>query len=267
MKSVKLPNRKMSVAYEEAGTGLPIVLLHAFPFDRGMWAPQVTELATAGFQVLVPDLPGFGETSVGSEPFTIERGADVVAEFLAALGLPKAIIMGLSMGGYIAMALARRYPQVVQALILADTKAAADDDAARANRDKLIEKVQSGGARAAANALLPKLMNTQNQQTNPASFTLAETIALRQSPEGIIAGLEALRDRPDAAPELPNIAVPTLVIVGEHDEVTPPLTAARLTSLISGSELLHIPGAGHLSNLENPGAFNAAVIAFLQKLQ
>jgi 3-oxoadipate enol-lactonase len=243
-----------------------VVLLHAFPFDHEMWMPQFQPLADAGMRVIAPDLPEFGETTPGSEVFAIERAADVVAEFLEAIDIEKAVVGGLSMGGYVAMAFARRHPQRLRGLILADTKAAPDDAQAKANRDQLIADVKGSGSAAAVETLFPKLFSDETRKRNPAAIERAREIALRQRPAAIIAGLYALRDRPDATPGLAGVKVPTLVLVGEHDAVTPPLMAARIAASISNAELIHIPGAGHLSNLENPEAFNGALIPFLKKL-
>jgi pimeloyl-ACP methyl ester carboxylesterase len=267
MKTLVLEHRFMTVRYEDLGRGLPVVLLHAFPFDRAMWEPQCEPIAAAGFRVLAPDLPEFGETTPGSEVFAIERSADVIADLLDEIGIEKAVIGGLSMGGYIAMAFARRHPQRLLALILADTKAAPDDAEAKAGRDRLIANVKDGGTTAAAEALLPKLFSPTTLDRQPEVMELARAIILRQRAAAIIAALYALRDRPDAAPGLAAVTVPTLVLVGEDDAVTPPLAAARIAGSIRGAELVHVPSSGHLSNLENPAAFNSAVISFLSKLK
>lgn len=266
MKTVEIAHRRLTLAYDDVGTGLPVVLLHAFPFDRGMWQPQHGPLSAAGFRVLAPDFPEFGQSTPGSDPFTIDGAADVVADFLDALKIERAVVGGLSMGGYAAMSFARRYPGKLAGLILADTKAAPDDAAAREGRDKSISAVRADGPAAVGESLLAKLLSEQSKQSKPV-LEFAKGIATRQSESAIVAALHALRDRPDASPGLDAVTVPTLVIVGEHDAVTPPLMAVRIASKVRGSELIHIPGAGHLSNLENPDEFNRAVIGFLKKIR
>jgi pimeloyl-ACP methyl ester carboxylesterase len=231
-----------------------------------MWSPQLAPLAEAGFRVLAPDFPGFGESRACSDGFTIDSAADMISEFLQALAIPRAVVAGLSMGGYVALAFARRHSDQLAGLILADTRAAADDAAAKEARNNTIATVKAKGAAAVGASMLPKVLSEQSQ-ANPAILGLARTLATRQSAEGVIAALTALRDRPDAVASLNEIAVPTLVLVGEHDAITPPLLAARLGANIRGSELIHIPGAGHLSNLENPSAFNQAVLAFLKRMR
>jgi pimeloyl-ACP methyl ester carboxylesterase len=252
----------LSIGYDEAGTGAPLVLLHAFPLDRTMWRPQLTGLAD-GARVIAPDLPGFGESPPA--PFTVEGVADTVAEFLTAREIPKAVVCGLSMGGYVALALARKHPDTLLGLVLADTRAGVDDTNAKANRTKSIALVREKGSAALFEAMAPRVLSEHTHAANPAVVAQVKSIAAKQPAASVVAALAALRDRPDANHGLKAIAVPTLVIVGEFDAVTPPLAAANLSAQICGSTLAHIPGAGHLSNVENPDAFNAAVRAFLAK--
>jgi 3-oxoadipate enol-lactonase len=260
MSVCKLPGG-LSIGFDEAGTGVPLVLLHAFPLDRTMWQPQLSALADVT-RVIAPDMPGFGESPAA--PFTIEGVADTVAEFLAVLKIPKAVVCGLSMGGYVALALARKHAGKLAGLILADTRAGVDDTTAKANRDKAIATVNEKGPAALFEGMAPKVLSEQTHNTNPDVVARMKAIAARQPAASVVAALEALRDRPDANPGLKDIAVPTLVLVGEYDTVTPPLAAANLSAQIRGSKLVHIPGAGHLSNAENPDAFNAAVREFLK---
>lgn len=261
MPACQLPSG-LTIGYDQAGQGAPLVLLHAFPLDRAMWEPQLAALEDVA-QVYAPDLPGFGES--GAAPFTIDGVADVVAEFLVAQGIVKAAVCGLSMGGYVALALARRHPDKLSALILADTRAGIDDSTAKANRDKSIALVNEKGSAALFEGMLPKVMAEAVRTEKPELVSRLKEIAGRQSAASVVAALVALRDRPDANPGLKAISVPTLVIVGEFDAVTPPLSSANLSAQIRGSQLVHIPGAGHLSSVENPDAFNAAVRGFLPK--
>jgi len=255
----KLPSG-LTIGYDEAGSGAPLLLLHAFPLDRGMWQPQLSALADVA-HVIAPDLPGFGESD--PTPFTIDGVADVLAAFLVALGIPKAIVCGLSMGGYVALALARRHSDMLNGLILADTRAGIDDSTAKANRDKSIALVGEKGSAALFEAMSAKVLSDAARAEKPELVTRLKEIAAKQSAASVVAALAALRDRPDANPGLKAIRVPTLVVVGEFDAVTPPLSSANLSAQIRGSKLVHIPGAGHLSNVENAAAFNAAVRDFL----
>jgi pimeloyl-ACP methyl ester carboxylesterase len=249
-----------TIGYDDTGNGPVLVLLHAFPLDRQMWQPQLAGLASVA-RIVALDLPGFGESAPA--PFTIESVADVVAEFLTALDVPKAVVCGLSMGGYVALALGRNHPERLSGLILADTRAGIDDTNIRANRTKSIALVQKQGTAALFETMAPKVLSDSTRAGKPDVLERVKALAVKQAAESVVAALTALRDRPDANPGLRNISVPTLVLVGEFDQVTPPLSAANLSAQIRGSKLVHIPGAGHLSNVENPDAFNAAVRAFL----
>lgn len=249
-----------AIGYDEAGSGPPLVLLHAFPLDRAMWAPQLDALSEVA-RVIAPDLPGFGESSPGA--FTVETAADLLAEFLAALGISKAVVGGLSMGGYVALAFARNHADKLAGLILADTRAGVDDTNAKANRTKAIELTAEKGSAALFEGMVPKVLSESTRDSKPEVVEHLKGIAAKQPAESVVTALQALRDRPDANPGLKAITVPALVLVGEHDAVTPPLAAANLSAQIRGSKLVHIPGAGHLANAENPGAFNAAVREFL----
>jgi pimeloyl-ACP methyl ester carboxylesterase len=261
----KLPTSGLTIGYDDtgaAGGGAPLVLLHAFPLDRAMWRPQLDGLADVA-RVVAPDLPGFGESPAA--PFSVEGVADVVAEFLAALGISKAVVCGLSMGGYVALALARKHPDALAGLILADTRAGVDDSTTRANRTRSIALATEKGTAAVLAGMLPKVFSSHTHAQKPDVVARVKEIAARQPAASTAAALEALRDRPDANRGLKAVAVPTLVLVGEYDSITPPLSAANLSAQIEGSTLVHIPDAGHLSNLENPDAFNAAVRTFLTR--
>lgn len=250
--------------YSDAGSGPAVVLLHAFPFDRELWQPQIAPLVEAGYRVITPDLPGFGRSPLPPGPLSIEGMADAVATLLTRLGVERAVVGGLSMGGYVSLAFARRYAARLRGLILADTKAAPDDAAGRDNRDKAIAAVRTHGVEAFVRAMLPKLLGPQT----PHDSEVAEAVRAimgRQPAEGVIAALAALRDRPDATPGLAAIAVPTLVVVGEQDAITPPAVAEQLAAAIPHARLVRIPAAGHLPNRENPEAFTAAVRDFLNQ--
>ncbi len=258
----KLPSG-LTIGYDEAGSGPPLVLLHAFPLDRSMWQPQLAALADVA-RVIALDLPGFGESAPAA--FTIDGVADVVAEFLAALDIPKATVGGLSMGGYVALALARNHADRLSALILADTRAGVDDTNAKANRDKAVALAEEKGSAALFEGMVSKVLCDLTRSSRPEVVARVKAIAAKQPAAIVVAALAALRDRPDANRGLKDIAVPTIVLVGEHDAVTPPLSSANLSAQIRGCKLVHIPDAGHLSSVENPDAFNAAVRGFLANL-
>jgi pimeloyl-ACP methyl ester carboxylesterase len=230
-----------------------------------MWRAQVGTLSDR-FRVIAPDLPGFGGSAV-SAGLTIDSIADVVAELLDHLGMNERVVVGgVSMGGYAALAFARLYPQRVRALVLADTKAEPDDADGRAGRDRMIQLATDHGPAAVIDQLLPKLLAPEVAGRNPDLVRLVRETAARQTTEGMVAALKALRDRPDARPGLSHVSFPTLVIVGDQDAITPPDKARELASQIPNARLVTIPGAGHLSSLENPVAFTSAVREFLDGL-
>lgn len=243
-----------------------LVLLHAFPLDRAMWQSQL-DGAEDRFAVLTVDLPGFGGSPFPSNGCSIDQMADAVAAALDHLKIDQAIIGGLSMGGYVALAFARRHAQRLQGLILADTKAEPDDDAAKANRGKVIALVQEQGVGALIEQMIPKLLGSTTQETRPAIADEVRKIANRQSLAGVVNAVAALRDRPDARPRLADIRVPTLIVVGDEDVVTPPSCSQAMAQQIPSSQLVTIPGAGHLSNLEQPNAFNAAMLDFVASIK
>lgn len=250
------------LATEITGNGRPVVLLHAFPLSRGMWRQQHEGLS-GHCRLITPDLPGFGDSPVPHDSPSIEGMADAVVATLDSLSLTAVVLGGLSMGGYVAMAFARKYPQRLAGLILADTRSEADDDAARANRDRLIALVQQNPVSTLVEQMLPKLLGATTQDSRPEVVAVVRRLAALQSPAGIIAALAALRDRPDATTVLPTIKVPTLILVGDQDQITPLEMADRMAAAIPGSRRVLLPNAGHLSNMEQPTLFNDALREFL----
>lgn len=228
-----------------------------------MWNGQLGAFSAAR-RVIVPDLPGFGR-SISDAPFTIDSLADDLHAFLADLNALPCTLAGLSMGGYISLSLAARYPESLSGLILVDTRAEADSSEGRINRGKMIELVRSSGSRAIAEQMFPKLV----APTTPADRPQV-TGALREMMEGcppktIEHALAAMRDRADRAADLPKISVPTLIIVGEHDAITPPSVAQSMHAAIAGSVLQVIPDAGHMAPMEQPNAVNRIISGWLRR--
>jgi 3-oxoadipate enol-lactonase len=237
----------------------PLVLIHPFPTDGGFWDAFRTHLSPDR-HVLVSELPGFG--SEAERPgWSIAEAADEIAETIAAWAPGgRAAVCGLSMGGYTALALAARRPDVVRALVLADTRAEADDETARAGRDRAIATIGAEGIGVFLDDFLPRLVapHTAGKVTGR-----LRAIADRQRPSAVVSALEALRARPDRRDDLAGIARPTLVIVGELDMVTPPEAATTIYRGIPGARLATIAGAGHLTALERPGDTALRVETFL----
>lgn len=267
MKKILLERRGLEMAYDDIGDGDPLLLLHGFPFDREMWTPQFKGLADS-YRLLAPDYPGFGASGSATEALTVDSLADLMADFLDAIGvMGTVVVIGLSMGGYVALAMARQQRQRLRGLVLADTKAEPDDDAAKAGRDAMCVVAREDGATGVFEKLLPKILSDATRTKNPTVVDEVRRIATRQSSTAIVSALMALRDRPDATAGLEQIAVPTLILVGEHDKITPPSVAESMSKRILGSQLAIIPGAGHLSNLEAPEVFNTEIRNFIHKRQ
>jgi 3-oxoadipate enol-lactonase len=249
----------------EARANNVIVWLHAFPVTSDLWRPQL-ETPRSGWRQLAPDLAGFGGSDDHRGPPTIEDFAGDVDSLLDELSCGGVVIGGLSMGGYAAFAQLRVAPERIRGLILADTRAGADSPEARAGRETLLATIADRGPTGVADAMLPKLLGETTRTRRPTVCAEVRRLIERQTAEGLRRAVVRLRDRPDAERQLRGIAVPTLVIVGEEDEVTPVAEARRLAAAIPGAALATIAEAGHLSNLENPDSFNAAVAPWLAGL-
>ncbi|MFO0844458.1 MAG: alpha/beta hydrolase [Gemmataceae bacterium] len=249
----------MTLAYDDVGRGRPLVLLHGFPLSRAMWRPQRDELAKH-CRLITPDLPGFGDSPPAAAP-TVEAMADAVADLLTRMKLTEPVVLGgLSMGGYVSFAFVRKYPTRLAGLILADTKADPDDETAKANRDKMIGFASTNPPSAVVEQMLPKLVAPS---APPEVVAELKRIGAAQRPAGIVAALQALRNRPDSTPTLAQVRVPTLILVGREDALTPPAQAEKMARGIPTAKLVAIDRAGHMANLEAPAAFNDAVREFV----
>lgn len=253
--------------YDEQGDGLPVVFLHGFPHDRTLWTAQRRALAP-GIRAIVPDLRGFGE-STQKGPFSMDQYADDIAALLDVLGIPQAVVCGLSMGGYVAMALWRRHASRVRALVLCDTKAAPDTDAGRVARDEAIELVRTAGVPAFAERQLAKMVGATTHAQRPEVVEWLRLMMSRQPADGVIGALTALRDRPDSRPTLRSISVPSLVVVGDEDVLTPPAEAQAMLERLpveAGARLEVIAESGHATCAERPAAVTFALHEFLATL-
>jgi 3-oxoadipate enol-lactonase len=257
--------RRTSIEWEgrtrhclEAGAGWPLILLHAFPLSAEMWRP-VLERVPDGWHYVAPDLRGFGASTPATTGASLDDHAADIEGLLNALELERAVIGGLSMGGYIAFALMRRAPERVSALVLADTRAGADSPEGRQGRRAMSELVRAEGPAAIADRMLPTLLAHPEEACGADVRRLIEG----NSVEGIDHALHAMRERPDSTPLLARISIPTLVIVGEHDATTPLAEAELIHQSLSRSHLVVIPDAGHLSAVEQPEAFAMVLENFL----
>jgi pimeloyl-ACP methyl ester carboxylesterase len=253
--------RGIEIAYEDAGRGGPVVLLHGFPFNRSLWREQVESLSAA-CRVITPDLRGHGETSVAGSA-TMEEMAEDLAALLDELNVGRAVVGGLSMGGYVVLAFLRAHPERVGALVLADTRPQADTDGARRTREETARRALADGMEPIADAMLPKLLAEATRERRPDVVARVREMILGTNPQGAAAALRGMAVRRDQTDLLPEIGVPTLIVVGSEDAITPPSDSEAMHAKVKGSRLLKIEGAGHVSNVERPGEFNRALAEFL----
>lgn len=242
-----------------------VVFIHGFPFNRTMWAPQMEALA-ASHRVIALDLRGQGQTPRGLAPQMIEFLVDDVIELLDALGIERATICGLSMGGYVALRLIDRHPERVHGLVLADTRAAADDNAGRVKRAGAIRGIRADGMQAFAAKMLPALFGEAKVARDASGVGTIREQMETTDPEGACDALGAMACRLDLTERLPHIETPTLIVVGKDDTITPPADSRAMHEAIPGSKLVELDDAGHVSNLCQPEAFTAALDAFLEAL-
>ena len=254
---------RIRLGYDEAGrgNGPPVLFLHGFPHNRGLWTAQLAALSAQSHCIAL-DLRGFGESSV-APPYSMDQYADDVAAFMDKLGIDRAIICGLSMGGYVAFAMWRRHQQRVHALILADTRATADSEEGREKRRSMAQLARDRGSVAVADAMMPSMIGERTRETAPHVVNAVYRILTSANVAGIVGALDAMRERPDSTPTLSTIDVLTLIVVGEDDVLTPVADAESMHRAIYGSRLQVIGRAGHVSNLERPAAFNHVLGEFL----
>ncbi len=239
----------------EGEEGIPLLLVHGFPFDHTMWRAQLSGLADH-FRMIAPDLRGFGESDAPEGGYSMDRFADDLAGLLDVLGVEKVVLVGLSMGGYIAFAFQRRHPERLSGLVLVDTQATADTLEGREGRFAAIEKVRRQGVESIVDGLLPKLFAPMTLLQKPIAVRSLREMMARQPANGVIGALEAMAGRPDSTPGLEGITCKSLVVVGQEDALTPPAKAEAMASAIKAARLQIVPGAGHLVPIEAPEAFN-----------
>jgi 3-oxoadipate enol-lactonase len=257
--------QRPGLQWKEAGSpsGDVLLLVHGFPFSSAMWRPQL-ETPPAGWRVIAPDLPGFGASAPveGYVP-TMDSMADDLAALLRGLGVRSATVCGLSMGGYVTFALLRRHPQLVHALVLCDTRPEPDTEEVRRGRLQAAARVASEGTAGLVEAMLPRVLAPGAVHIRTDTVAEVRTIMESAPATAVVAALRAMAARPDSTPMLRSITVPTQVIVGVDDQITPAGDAQLMARAIPGSQIEVIKEAGHLPNLENTPAFNRALEAFL----
>lgn len=257
--------------YDSAPTDkdAPVALLiHAFPLSASMWEGQFKAVPD-GWRLLAPDLRGFGGSTLpdgeDTSPAIDDYAADVI-DLLGELGVRSVVLGGLSMGGYVTFAVLRRAPALAKGLVLADTRAAADTSEGRANRRNVLALLDREGPSGVARELLPKLLGATTRETRPDIESGVRRLIKQQSASAIRGAIARMMERPDSMATLKTVSVPSLVVVGEEDVLTPPDDSRKLADALPSSEFVMLPSAGHLANLEQPVPFNAALATFLSRI-
>jgi pimeloyl-ACP methyl ester carboxylesterase len=260
LRYLEAPPRLSSSAGRPRGS---LILIHAFPLNARMWEPQLA-LADGGWRVIAPQLRGMDDGASDPPATSIDDYAADVIDLLDTLHIEDAVIGGLSMGGYVSFALFRHAPRYFRGMVLADTRSQADTLEGVEARKRMVALVRERGPAAIAAEMVPKLLSEPTRQHHPDVVERVRALTLANSAEAIAGALTTLMTRPDSTPLLQTIHCPTLILVGNHDTVTPPALSDELHQKIAGSELAIIEDAGHLSSIEQPAAFNTALARFLE---
>jgi 3-oxoadipate enol-lactonase len=253
------------MSYREFGEGSPVVLLHAFPLEGRMFEPQAEALA--GFRRLItPDYPGFGRSPRAPAQPDMRYYAEGVRGLLDRLKLDRVVLGGVSMGGYVVFECLRLFPERVYGLVLANTRPEPDSDEIRENRKMMARRVAEEGVEVLIELQLERLLAPDTLENDERVVEKVRAMILESNPNGVVAALGAMRERLDSTPLLGEIEVPTLVIGGEEDGISSPEVMGAMAEKIPDSSHVTLPNAGHLSNLEAPEGFNAALKEFLEEL-
>jgi pimeloyl-ACP methyl ester carboxylesterase len=262
---IELLGGGLEIAYDEAGSGVPLLFIHGWPHNRTLWAGQMSGLPTQA-RLIAPDLRGYGGSTV-TGPWTIDQYADDLAALLAARGVDRAVVCGLSMGGYVALAMLRRHRALLRGLILTSTRATADTQETREKRARLIEFVEQHGVEALASKQLKAMLGTTTFETRPAVREALRELMASAPKDGVIGGLRAMAERPDATELLPTIDFPAMVVGGAEDTFTPPDELRAMAARIPRCRFELLAGGGHVCAYERPAAFNHVVGEFLVGLR
>jgi pimeloyl-ACP methyl ester carboxylesterase len=252
------------MSYRELGEGPgdPVFLLHAFPLNGRMFEPQL-EVLSEERRVVAPDYPGFGRTPRTPAQPDVRYYAEAVRRLLDRLGIERVVLGGVSMGGYVAFGCLRLFPERVSGLILSNTRPEPDSEEMRENRKNMARRVAEEGVEVLIELQMERLLARDTLENDEAVVEKVRAMIFESSPNGVVAALGAMRDRPDSTPLLESIEVPTLVIGGEEDGISSPEVMGAMAEKIPNSRHVTLARAGHLSNLETPEGFNAALKEFL----
>jgi len=258
-------NGPMAYRDHGEGAGEPVILLHAFPLNSRMWEPQAEALAGER-RVVTPDYPGFGRSPRTPAQPDVRYYAEGILGLLDRLGLERVVLGGISMGGYVAFACLRLFPERISGLVLANTRPGPDSEDMREGRREMAHRVSREGVEVLIELMMPRLLAEATRKNSPAVVERVKAMILESSPDGAVAALGAMRDRPDSTPLLKEIEIPTLVIGGEEDMISTPEVMGEMADQIPDARHVTLAGTGHLPNLEDPEGFNTALERFLAGL-
>jgi 3-oxoadipate enol-lactonase len=263
---MKYPLDNGFLAYDVIGKGLPLLFIHGYPLSRRIWEPQLDGLSEI-VTVLSVDLRGHGESYPFDGPYSMELLADDCKRLLDELKInPPILVCGLSMGGYVTLALFRKYPYIFKGMILTSTRSGPDSPEGKANRETAIQNVHDHGLAFIVDSMLPKLVSPVTLKSRQNLVNIIHTIMLETSVNGVVGALQGMRDRPDSTPLLTQIECPVLIIHGADDQLIQIKEAELMNQQVSKSRLVVIPQAGHLPNMEYPDKFNQAIVDFIRSL-
>lgn len=254
----------MKITFEEYGEGKPVILLHAFPLNRRMWAPQIDALKTEKCRIILPDLRGFGESHSFSDINTMEDMAQDISELMDNLKIKQAIIGGLSMGGFVTFNLYKMFPEKFAGLVLCDTHPGADSDEKREYRFDLIEDIEKAGNDSLIEEMLPNLISDFTKENQKDIVAKIEEMFRQVNPQAAIAALRGMAERKDNTSLIEKISIPTCLVYGSDDDPAILAAAEKISRTIPNATYTKIDNAGHYSNLEQPGDFNKPLVEFIR---
>jgi 3-oxoadipate enol-lactonase len=253
-------------AYEQMGDGIPLLFIHGYPLSRKIWRPQLSGLSDIA-SIIAIDLRGHGESYPFEPPYPMELLADDCQQLVGYLGITRPLVVcGLSMGGYVTMALYRKYPHMFAGMILTSTRSGADSPEGKSNREATVKNVYERGVPYIVDGMLPKLVSPVTLSSRPQLVSSTRRIMLETSVQGVVGASQGMRERPDSSASLSHTSFPVLIVHGADDQLIPVGEAETMRQKIPNSRLVIIPEAGHLPNMEQPEKFNQAVGEFIQTL-
>lgn len=257
----------ITLSFDDFGKGeIPIIFIHGFPFDKSSWQPQMAFLKKT-HRVIAYDIRGFGASITNDEQESMDLFSNDLVKFMDALAIKKAIVCGLSMGGYILLNAVHRFPDRFEAIILSDTQCIADTEAIKEKRSQSIVQIKAEGLDKFADGFIKNVFCQHSLDNKKVLVEVIRNIILKTPQRTVVGTLAALAQRSEMCASLNGIAVPTLIICGKEDVVTPPIQAEFLYSKILNSRLQIVENAGHLSNLEQPDEFNKILVDFISSIE